>query len=503
MTTTVESNQTSLDCPVCGVAVTDGHTACQQCDVDLGPLLLVDGLAPAYYNQGLRFAREGKVTQAMEQLHMALSFNPLHTDTLVVMGKLYAQQTRYNQAVSCWQQALTIDPNNAKAWAGIRKVKAQKTRAGLWRRILVVTAAVVVALLVAISFWVGRNFAATGSPKIAVTPALPPTKIPSLVTPVQAILQADDSLKSLEIAVRQDGHTIYLSGAVPNPELKEQVETLVKEIPGVKAVDSSGIDIVPPPLFKAVQEALQANPDIGLVEVEQAGNNIRLSGNIPTVELKNLAVEITRGVAGVQLVDSSNLLVVPPDLTQPVKDALANNPQLAGVYVVDQNANAIRLGGKVKGTELKNLAEELTGAVEGVEFVDSRELVVLSPPLVEMVRQALQADPRTAGYIIQVNQIGSGIKLEGTVPTLEAKTTVESIVRNVANVQLVDATAMLVEPSSVDYTVQEGDSLASIAKKFYGNESKWPFIYQANRGIILRPGLLQPGIHLLIPQDIN
>lgn len=56
-------------------------------------------------------------------------------------------------------------------------------------------------------------------------------------------------------------------------------------------------------------------------------------------------------------------------------------------------------------------------------------------------------------------------------------------------------------PSSPQtYTVKKGDCLWNIAKKFYGNGSKYTVIYNANKGVIGgNPNLIYPGQVLTIP----
>lgn len=49
------------------------------------------------------------------------------------------------------------------------------------------------------------------------------------------------------------------------------------------------------------------------------------------------------------------------------------------------------------------------------------------------------------------------------------------------------------------YTVQKGDCLWNIAKKFYGNGSKYTVIYNANKDKIKNPNLIYPGQILTIP----
>ena len=50
------------------------------------------------------------------------------------------------------------------------------------------------------------------------------------------------------------------------------------------------------------------------------------------------------------------------------------------------------------------------------------------------------------------------------------------------------------------YTVVAGDSLSKIAKREYGDASKWRQIYQANKDVIDNPDLIEPGQNLIIPE---
>ena len=51
----------------------------------------------------------------------------------------------------------------------------------------------------------------------------------------------------------------------------------------------------------------------------------------------------------------------------------------------------------------------------------------------------------------------------------------------------------------VQYTVEKGDTLQKISKKFYDSFSKWPRIYKANKDLIKNPDRIEPGITLRIP----
>jgi LysM repeat protein len=54
-------------------------------------------------------------------------------------------------------------------------------------------------------------------------------------------------------------------------------------------------------------------------------------------------------------------------------------------------------------------------------------------------------------------------------------------------------------PTGRFYTVQSGDTLGSIAKKFYGDGRKWPTIAAANKEILPDPNKLRIGLKLRIP----
>lgn len=52
------------------------------------------------------------------------------------------------------------------------------------------------------------------------------------------------------------------------------------------------------------------------------------------------------------------------------------------------------------------------------------------------------------------------------------------------------------------HTVEKGDTLSAIAKKMYGNASKYPTIFEANKPMLSHPDKIYPGQVLRIP-DID
>jgi len=69
--------------------------------------------------------------------------------------------------------------------------------------------------------------------------------------------------------------------------------------------------------------------------------------------------------------------------------------------------------------------------------------------------------------------------------------------RQVVNTQPTASTSS--SPSGQNYTVKKGDCLWNIAKRFYGNGSKYTVIYNANKSKIKNPNLIYPGQVFWIP----
>jgi nucleoid-associated protein YgaU len=57
--------------------------------------------------------------------------------------------------------------------------------------------------------------------------------------------------------------------------------------------------------------------------------------------------------------------------------------------------------------------------------------------------------------------------------------------------------------SATTYTVQSGDTLSAISKKFYGNANDYMEIFNANRDQLTDPDKIKPGQVLKIPQHAH
>jgi nucleoid-associated protein YgaU len=61
------------------------------------------------------------------------------------------------------------------------------------------------------------------------------------------------------------------------------------------------------------------------------------------------------------------------------------------------------------------------------------------------------------------------------------------------------STATATSSTGRTYTVKPGDTLSKIAKAELGDASKYPAIFEANRGVLSDPDKIQPGQVLKIP----
>ena len=93
---------------------------------------------------------------------------------------------------------------------------------------------------------------------------------------------------------------------------------------------------------------------------------------------------------------------------------------------------------------------------------------------------------------------GDKLYVKGAVPSDYAKNQLWDAVKAV-DASAADITAdVAVEPGQV-YTVQSGDTLSKIAKRFYGNSGDYQKIFQANTDQLSDPDRISVGQQLKLP----
>lgn len=74
------------------------------------------------------------------------------------------------------------------------------------------------------------------------------------------------------------------------------------------------------------------------------------------------------------------------------------------------------------------------------------------------------------------------------------------IAGNVAGIKSVEVEGANSDNEENFYTIQKGDNLSKISKKFYGDPNKYNKIFKANLEVIKDPDLIYPGQKIRIPK---
>ena len=101
-----------------------------------------------------------------------------------------------------------------------------------------------------------------------------------------------------------------------------------------------------------------------------------------------------------------------------------------------------------------------------------------------------------------VKEENGQLKVWGTAKTPYDKNLMWDEIKRVGGENPTDIMADIkVADSSVfaHHTVQSGESLSKIAKKYYGDVNKYNAIFEANRGKLKSADLIHPGDELVIP----
>jgi len=159
----------------------------------------------------------------------------------------------------------------------------------------------------------------------------------------------------------------------------------------------------------------------------------------------------------------------------------------------------------------------VAGFIIGVSLFPLSRAVLKNPPspptreiLASRIKAALVENASLAESILQVGQTQEGLLITGEVPSLLHKNLAVEIARNQAEGIPVNCEGLHVfippqEPQKTKsffmYRVKAGDSLGTIAFKFYGQERMWRRIFEANQDRLSTPDAILPGQSLSIPLD--
>ena len=94
---------------------------------------------------------------------------------------------------------------------------------------------------------------------------------------------------------------------------------------------------------------------------------------------------------------------------------------------------------------------------------------------------------------------GDKVTVYGEVTSQADREKVVLALGNVSGIATVDDRMSVVAPPSQFHTVEKGDTLSKIAKKYYGDAMKYPVIFEANKPMLTDPDKIYPGQSLRIP----
>ncbi|MCP9767501.1 peptidoglycan-binding protein LysM [Lacihabitans sp. LS3-19] len=143
----------------------------------------------------------------------------------------------------------------------------------------------------------------------------------------------------------------------------------------------------------------------------------------------------------------------------------------------------------------KGVGEKLFGKSEA-------EVAAQAP---ELKASALLAHVQGLGLAFKALTVkvnGDTVTITGETESQEDAEKIALAVGNVEGVGAVD-NQMVVSvptPEARYYTVVKGDYLSKIAKAMYGDASKYPVIFEANKPMLKDPDLIYPGQVLRIPE---
>ena len=103
-----------------------------------------------------------------------------------------------------------------------------------------------------------------------------------------------------------------------------------------------------------------------------------------------------------------------------------------------------------------------------------------------------------SGLDIKVN--GDKVVIEGMPSKPDEREKIIAAIGNIEGIAAVED-KMDGEAKGEFYTVKSGDTLYGIANSVYGNGSKYPQIFEANKPMLEHPDRIYPGQVLVIPKD--
>lgn len=151
---------------------------------------------------------------------------------------------------------------------------------------------------------------------------------------------------------------------------------------------------------------------------------------------------------------------------------------------------------------IKEAGEKLFGTGEANAASPGNDASAANAKAAEAIHNyivALKLAPADLGVSFDAEK--SLVTVTGTAPDQATREKILLAAGNVAGVAEVEnrMSVARTEPEAQFHTVERGDTLSAIAKKFYGNANKYTVIFEANKPMLSHPDKIYPGQVLRIP----
>ena len=126
-------------------------------------------------------------------------------------------------------------------------------------------------------------------------------------------------------------------------------------------------------------------------------------------------------------------------------------------------------------------------------------------PARERIEDLIRRDERLLFAVLQDRVPGIDERIKALrAENAKLKLNIQELRQNLAEAKAADTgktkKQQVYSSEGQTYVVKPGDTLARIARQFYGNPAQWRRIEEANKSLLGERGLLKPGMTLVIPK---
>ncbi len=207
------------------------------------------------FQSALSMVNAGDLTEA--ERFLLLTPDPVPCEHRHLLGKVYAQQGKYGEAIAEWHKVLAETPDHREAAEAIRKADellrdpaAHPVRVFRRRLVQFGQVAVLIAVLASIFFNVRLvRRAHSLEEELVGTKTRLEQRLDSLrldrnqAAAIINRLSTDGRLAGFDIHVEREGAHVWCSGGVPSLHLKAVVGLVARSVEGVRSVDVTSVEV--------------------------------------------------------------------------------------------------------------------------------------------------------------------------------------------------------------------------------------------------------------------